>query len=479
MAGNKQEVDENAAYTQIFNAMHFFVSNQGENIYAEVERGNGVYEIMNTSSQKFKAFVRKRFRDIVGCIESKPYGKILSAYIDEAILKDERLKILSRMGGNSEETVYFLADSDNKIIKIDKSSIKSYKRLPSYKFFKNYNVLPQVMPKSRGKELNLLEEIAPFINMEREMLILYAVNLVQEFITTSSHFMSVISSKQGSGKSTLAKIWRKIVDPAKAVTTTMPRTEDELKNHLANNILVCFDNTQPLNSTFSDILCGAVTGTSYTKRKLYTDSDEVVMDLHNIIIVNGIDIIPRKSDLLERCLLFRLNPLNNGNRKTEQELTVAFDKALPYILGEIFKVLRMYFAKKDTVEIKGTHRMIDAYNDCYVIASILGVEGEFYEAFKKNQIELSAEYSETNPIISALTAYMDAIKKTEISNSVSSIYQSLLHYADKRAFPKSASAFSRELKNQDSELKKAGYTVATSKGHDFTKMTITRDRRKS
>lgn len=196
------------------------------------------------------------------------------------------------------------------------------------------------------------------------------------------------------------------------------------------------------------------------------------MKLHNIVILNGIDVIPKKSDLLERSLLFRLNKIPAQERKNEEELEKSFKEALPYIMGAIFKTLSEYFRIKDTTKIIGSHRMAGAYKDCFVIAKVLGVEKKFLEVFKKNQIAMQADYMETNPLISAVISYMDDIGQKEKRGSVSELYDEIREYADKSLFPKSPAAFSRELNAQKFALEGAGYICSITKGRMYSTLYI-------
>lgn len=343
------------------------------------------------------------------------------------------------------------------------------KGVSRYKFLKSKNMKPQCFPVKRG---GLLDELSPFLNMSRKMKVLFAVNLVQAFIPESSHFLMVISSEQGSGKSTLTRLIRNIIDPALSVITTMPENADALKNHLANNLVVCFDNTQPLSDTFSDILCGAVTGTTYAKRRLYSDSDEIILRMHNLVILNGIDAIPKKSDLLERSMLFKLEKISTEGRLTDSQIKSKMEECTPCILNAIFETLVSYFKIRDDVKVNGSHRMADAYRECCIISRVLGVEDEFLSAFDENQRLLQDDYSTTSPLISAINSYFEAKSKTSLSNSVSNVYNTLLEYADKHTFPKSPSAFSRAIKNEEGNLSKSGIRLSIMKQRNCTKIVI-------
>lgn len=459
-------------YKGLFSTMKFYRHAQEEKVFfVEYTDLTGKLTLSSTKDANFRAFVNFKFREEFDADEVYPCNSALGIFMDKAILDNSTIEIYSRIYGNEEETFYFLADTNNTIIRINANGVNkiSQSELDSVKFLKKSSTLEQAYPQNGA---GLLETLRPFLNMDEELQILFVVNLVQQFIFGSSHFMSVISSPQGSGKTTFTKLWHQILDPTKASVAVTPKNTDELINHLANNYVICLDNAQAVNGKFSDVLCGAVTGTTQSKRKLYTDSEEIILELHNIIIVNGIDAVPKQPDLIERSLLFTLNKIPANQRKSELDIKNEFDKALPNILGAIFNTLAEYFKRKHTIHITGGHRMHNAYRDCYVIADILGVLDKFLLAFIKNQEVIQRQFEAVNPLISAISSYFDSEGTRKISNSTLKVYECIKPFSDPREFPKSASAFSRELRIQEDVLKKAGYRVMWEKLRDFTKLTI-------
>ena len=121
--------------------------------------------------------------------------------------------------------------------------------------------------------------------------------------------------------------------------TSLSSDIDDFKIRLANNDFVMLDNTTKLKNDFSNIICGAVTGSSFSVRQLYSDFTELILKVKNVFVINGIDIVPRRQDLLSRCLLFELLPISDNIRRTEAEFWSSFDKDLPYISGDIFNII--------------------------------------------------------------------------------------------------------------------------------------------
>lgn len=453
-------------YDEIFSNMTFYVDKKNKTqVYAEYKvsyddndgESKNYYEFLNINDRAFVADVRLAFIAQTGEHYAPPFKTVIQRYADKAIAHKNTVDINKRLAGSENSITYFFGDDKNRIVYIDKEGVRLRKRSKKYKFLKTDNTKPQVMPK-KSKDKSLLQRLSPFLNMDDDMKILFTVNLVQQFICTSSHFVGVISAEKGSGKSTLTKIWHRIIDPTEAEVSIMPKNVEELKNHLANNKVVVFDNTQLLSQEFSDILCGAVTGTAYTKRELYTNSNELVYKLHNTVIINGINVIPTQSDLLDRTMLFKLNSVADEDRKDEETLEEEFNKALPYILGTIFATLSKYFAQKESIKVAGNHRMSGAYKDCYIIATVLGVAEEFVEAFENNQAELKDDCKNSSILVSSLSEYFNKRGKDSTLDYAENVYDELKMYIPYDSdFPNSSSAFTAKLRKEEEFLRKAGF----------------------
>lgn len=457
---------ELAFYEKIFKKMRFFVDeNDFQVAYVEFQdKKNNRFTSVN--DDYFKAYVRTRVRQRFETTMVCPHEGVMRGFVDEALLDGRTIHPYTRIAGNADETVYFLADEQNRVVHVSKAGARVCSNVDGYKFIKKYDTEVQVAPKYSDK--SLIDILRPLVNLDEHQLILFAVNLVQQFIGQNSHFLCIVSSEKGTGKSTFTDFWRKIVDPAKALKTAVPSNVNELANHLANHYFVCFDNAQPFRQNVADLLCGSVTGTCVSKRKLYTDSDEVMLRLHNIVILNGINIVPRQQDLLDRSLLFQLQPIPAKKRLSEAELRQKFDAAIPYILGAIFKLLSQYFRVKGSIKVKGSHRMFGAYSDCFVIAHILGVEDEFCVAFQENQKLLAESYYSNDPLLDSLINFLNLREEGEITTKVATLYGELSALNRSAKLPGSASALSRELKERADILLRMGYTLSFTKQREAT-----------
>ena len=269
---------------------------------------------------------------------------------------------------------------------------------------------------------------------------------------------------QGSGKTTLTKYIRELLDPSKLVVNTLPNTRSDLVNLLANNFLVCFDNTQRFSESVSDLLCAAVTGVTDSRRSLYTNSEQTVLWLHNTIVLNGINTIPKKADFAERSLLFELKKLKKTQYKGITDLEAKFKQDKPMILGAIFDVLSKAMRIRENLNVVELHRMADSNIDMMAIALALGIDQiNFQSLLDQNNKKLQLAYAEQNMLVEAVENFMSSHSK--VSGPATQIYQQMFDsvVGDKRFFPKSASALTRKLNEERMAIEAAGFRVTQRK----------------
>ena len=455
----KEECD--AIAREIIDSHIFFADKYNSGEFYTIMYFNDHQECVNVFSSDFYAYLRNCFRDESGENFGYNFKWLIQEKTDIARF-DNNNKVIPyyRMAGSNKSITYFLADNLHQCIVINAKGWK-LKKKSKYIFLKRAEMKPQIMPVSGG---NLKELLFPFINMSENSFILFLIYLVQCFFYNSNHFVAIISSGQGSGKSTLTNLIQLLIDPSLATKTLLPSSIDELKNHLATNMLVAFDNTKKLNDDFSDVLCAATTGTTFTKRKLFTDIDMMILTLKNIIVLNGIDIVPKKADLLERSLLFELEKITPDRRMTDKKFWSSFEEKRAEILGAIFDTISKALAIRETLQLEETHRMSDAYTDMCAIALALDIPlDEFIKIFNENIAKLEQTRSEENFFCNTIKDYIektrfndDFLKK---AHKVSDVFSSMkpLNASEAKYFPKTASHFSRKLNEERSSLINLGY----------------------
>ena len=248
---------------------------------------------------------------------------------------------------------------------------------------------------------------------------------------------------------------------------------------LHNSYLRCFDNTGPLSDEFSDTLCSAITGASTPFRDLYTTKDEVSLPIHNIIVLNGIDIVPKQSDLAERCLLLNPVKISPDKRRTVQDYWLAFEKDKPLILGAMFDALAKAMSLLPNIHLTSSHRMSDAHLEMAAIAVALGIKQDDFNSIlwdNANLLKIESRSEDTffealfnylqhrtSEATMTMTGMLDAMRK-DFSHRSLQIYMNSL--------PKSPSALSRYLNLAEGFLSEAGYNMTVNRKSDAAYVTI-------
>lgn len=144
-----------------------------------------------------------------------------------------------------------------------------------------------------------------------------------------------IDGEQGSGKSTLCRLLRSLIDPNKAKLRAPPRTEADLVVAAAAGRVVALDNVSFLDADMADVLCRLATGAGLSKRRLYTDEDEHVIEVCRPILLNGISSLLARGDMADRSLVVTLRRIADGERRMEADIEQAFADAAPGILAAL------------------------------------------------------------------------------------------------------------------------------------------------
>src|SRR5690606_10811672 len=111
-----------------------------------------------------------------------------------------------------------------------------------------------------------------------------------------------LSGEQGTGKSTQARAVRRLIDPSASPLRAPPKEVRDLLVGALNGWVLAIDNISSINAQLSDALCRLSTGGSISERSLYTNCDEILIEVQRPIILNGIEDMAARPDLAERGL---------------------------------------------------------------------------------------------------------------------------------------------------------------------------------
>jgi hypothetical protein len=232
-----------------------------------------------------------------------------------------------------------------------------------------------------------VDELRPLLNLKvDESWQLFVAWLVAAMRPGRPFPVLAVNGEQGSAKSTLCKIARNLIDPNKAPLRRPPREERDLMIAATNGWIVAFDNLSGIPVQLSDALCSLATGGGFSSRELYTDADEKLFDATRPVLLNGIEDLATRSDLLDRCLCLTLPTIDEDERQEEEALWLRFEEVRPRVLGALLDAVAMALRNKGTVKLATKPRMADFATWIVAAEPALGWSaGKFLAAYGANR----------------------------------------------------------------------------------------------
>ena len=422
---------------------------------------------VNVKSERFKKWIVSQFYNIESKIPTNDnIAKIILLLESRAMNEVNEVLVEIRCATVVNCIYYDLKDDSCNVVKVSRDGWEIIKDPPVI-FARTKTMYRQVTPERNGN-LDILDKW--FRYKDENHLILQKVILVASLIPNIARPIQVLHGEKGSSKTSTMKLVRDIIDPAIVPVVSIPKTIDDLAVYISKNYVPCFDNIDTISNQVSDLLCIAVTGGGHTKRKLYTDDEEQVMFFQRFIVLNGINVVATRPDLLDRCILLELERIPPNERKEEKVLREEFDKDKPIILGAIFETLSKAMSIYDQVELNNLGRMADFTRWGYAIAEVLGIGGDkFLEAYLNNQNNANIEALESHPVGFAMYKFME--DKTVWSGSPTKLLSELEIVAGfekidttNSNWAKTPNVLSRRLNEIKSNLLDVGIEFERSKG---------------
>jgi hypothetical protein len=207
------------------------------------------------------------------------------------------------------------------------------------------------------------------------------------------------------------------------------------------------------------------TGGVYATRRLFTDSDLSVLQLHGAVILTSIHPIINQPDLASRCLPLHLQPLDEKTRRREDELLEQFNADLPVMFRGLLDLASAMLAKLPSVQPTDPGRLIGF---CHWLAALEAVQGipipAYQVAFRRLQQQGLRDSLEEQPLVAAILSLLDEVPTGRWSETPSDLLLSLNMRTSRRAqytpeWPQSAISLSKRLKTLQPMLAALGVYV--------------------
>jgi hypothetical protein len=256
---------------------------------------------------------------------------------------------------------------------------------PPVKFRRTKAMMSLPEPETGGS----IAELRKFVNLpdDNGWRLLVAC-LVAALRPRGPYPLPVLQGEQGSAKSTTAKVFRALADPSTAPLRTTPRDERDLAIATRNAWILAFDNLSGVPVWLSDALCRISTGGGFATRELYSNEEEVIFDFMRPVILNGIDEIATRHDLLDRCVILNLPAIPEKCRQDENKFWDSFNEAQPRIFGALLDAVAVALRNVNTVKLDRLPRMADFAKWVVAAEEVLPWEpGGFMVAYSSNRMD--------------------------------------------------------------------------------------------
>jgi hypothetical protein len=460
------------------NTEQFFKDQYGGD-YAATRLGSDWHlEILSLNSNKYKRYLSRLYRENTEfCIGDSSLNSVITNLASEAEFNGIIIPLHLRVAWGSvenhanKECIYYdMCDTQGRIIVISRDGWRiingNEKDIPI--IFKRHNQQPQIEP-DKNYSADIFEKLLNLTNVKnpthRHLLKVY---IMSTLIPEIDHVILTTYGPKGSAKSFLLELIKKMIDPTKPVLLTLNKNMEEFIQQVNHNYLCYYDNVKFIPYWLSDEICRAVTGAGHTKRKKYTDDDDIIYEHRRCLGVNGINIALTESDALDRCILIELEDIDEEKRRKESDLWKEFERLKPQALAYILDIIVKAIQIKPTLNLKRLSRMADFTEWAEAISQAMGYPPmSFIDIYADNRNEQNIIAINENLVGSILLKYILDIETeqgrvTKTTFQPEDLYNILTEYVennniniDIRQFPKNASSLVKKIKTVIPNLKTA------------------------
>jgi hypothetical protein len=443
----------------------------GENVFPEDRTVlNRTLDLLYSSS--FKAKLRSEFRSKGKRLKPKELNALLEDLEAEALFINSLVNPKVRLQSINNQVILDVCDSHSTRIVLADGEYVLVTEGDETDFIR-YASAEALTPPSDNPNLDALGEFIELPIMQLLLLIAWIT-----FVMThakgpeTSYPILVLRAGQGSGKTTLCKFLMLIIDPRSYGVQKLTGKLDDLSTMIKTTHMIVFDNVRGFTRDMADSLCQTSTGGSHRKRMLYSDSDEVTLNLQSVVVLNGIYAFIEQPDLQERCLSIQLNAIPKEKRKTDAEIMARFNEVLPDLMAGFLSLAAKALVHEQDVEVKYPMRMMgfatwlaaielalkevptELFNDIHV--------GALQHAYSENLRQASLDNLYQNELAAAV---MELAKKhhswsgtpTELFNKLNADYGEQVTRA--RHWPKTAISLGKRLRPLEASLAEHGVII--------------------
>jgi hypothetical protein len=266
--------------------------------------------------------------------------------------------------------------------------------------------------------------------------------------------------EQGCAKSTTARAVRRMIDPNEADLRAAPTDTRDLMIAANNGWVIGFDNLSALRPGLSDDLASLATGAGFATRTLYADDEETIFASARPVVVNGIEDVITRPDLLDRALVIRPPLISDDARVDEETFWSDFDRARPAILGAVCTAVQTALGRVSSTVLPTAPRMADFARWVVAAETALDMPADtsFIDVYAANRKQAQGLALEDSAVASAILELVTA--RGEWSGKAVDLAARILPDPTPRDWPTTGQAMAGALKRSAPLLRGNGVEVS-------------------
>lgn len=324
----------------------------------------------------------------------------------------------------------------------------------------------KALPKIKDSDVADVYKLKKYLNFkEEDQFTLFITALAFAYCTRSPDIIMMFTGPEGCGKSTASEIAKRTIDPEFPMKLNLT-TEADLYLQATSSLLLVCDNISGISGKMSDSLCRLATGTGQKKRQLYSDYDSSSKEVKNPLVLNGIDDMSSRTDLLSRSILLELTPFIET--KSSNKLYADFEEDHPSILKGILEMIASALIEMPNIEMENPPRMFDYAQFGVASEKYLKLEsGSFLKAYKFNIAYCMEKIGTSSELISTIVNQLQYIEDGILFKSASDLLSMLNENSkNSKLLPQSPIGLGKSLRRLESVFKKLGIEITFKKMND-------------
>jgi hypothetical protein len=434
---------------------------------------NGHRETWSVRMKGFRRWLTRKFFEVTdGAPSTEAMQQALNLIEARAHFDGPERAVHVRVAGLDGKLYLDLCDREWRAIEIDDTGWRIIDT-PPVRFRRAAGMKPLPVPVAGGS----INDLLPFLNLKpgdpdkpNPDFVLTVAWLLAALRSRGPYPVQALAGEHGVAKSTFTAILRALIDPNSTPLRALPREDRDLFIAATNSYVLAFDNVSGLRDWISDTLCRLATGGGFSTRQLYTDQDEILFEATRPIILNGIEEIVTRPDLIDRAIILTLEPIAKEKRRPEEEFWAEFETTRPVILGALLDAVATGFKRLPNMQFEALPRMADFARWAAACETAMWPEGTFMAAYAGN-IESSVDSAlEAHAVGTAVLEMMASLKEwsgtatTLLATLTTEVGETISH---RKSWPKNPKAMSGSLRRASPLLRDRNIDVRFEReGHN-------------